>query len=212
MSKFSHLEDVEATAKQYPDSFFIPPRDERTSQKKGELVRLHFHLKNPKEGEPVAERMWVSITQEMGLFKGYKGELENAPVYIDDLNPGDIIAFKACHIAQTIIKKGSPGWIECGEKRAMASELCFKEGECVRFMYREAPDNDDDSGWRMFSGKESDEYANDSKNIRLPNVGYLLAWDPTLLMPLKHGIGAVFERTEKDNNWTAVEDWNPNGE
>jgi hypothetical protein len=212
MSKFSHLENVEDTARKHPDSFFIPPVEERKSQKKGDSVRLHFHIQNPKEDEPRAERMWVTVTQEMGLFRGYKGELENAPVYIEDLNPGDVITFKASNIAQTIIKKGSPRWIDCGEKKAMASELCFSEGECVRFMYREEPDNDDDSGWRLFSGKESDDYANDPKNIRLPNVGYLVDWDPTLLSPLKNGVGAVFERTEKNQKWTVVKDWSPTTE
>jgi hypothetical protein len=209
MRKFSYLENVEETAKQYPDSFFIPPIEERKSQKRGDSVRLHFHIKNPQEGEPRAERMWVKIKQEMGLFRSYKGELENAPAYIEDLNPGDLITFKACHIAQTIIKKDSPRWIDCREKRAMASEDCFAEGECVRFIYREQPENENDSGWRLFSGKESDEYANNPDNIRLPIVGYLVDWDPTLLAPLKNGVGSVFERFDKKQNWIAVKDWSP---
>lgn len=212
MSKFSHLENIEETANKHPKSFFIPPVEERKAQKKGDSVRLHFHLKNPKEDEPRAERMWVTITQEMGTLRDYKGELVSDPVYIDDLSPGNVISFKACHIAQTIIKKGNPLWIDCADKRAMVSELCFIEDECIRFMYREEPDNKDDSGWRMFSGKESDEYANDPKNIRIPEVGYLLDCDPTLLFPLKHGVGLVFERISKDTEWTVVEDWAPNNE
>lgn len=210
MSQFSHLENVEDTAKQHPDSFFIPSRQERRSQKIGDLVRLHFHLMNPKKGEPRAERMWVSITQEMGLFWGYKGKLQSDPVYIDDINFGDCISFTYLNIAQTVIKKVSEKWIDCGEQRAMVSELCFQGCECVRFLYREKTEDETDSGWRMFSGKETDEYSNNPKNIRLPNVGYLLSWDPTLLLPLKHGIGSVFERLDKNHEWIVVKDWTPN--
>jgi hypothetical protein len=35
------------------------------------------------------------------------------------------------------------------------------DGRRVAFMYREPPDNDVDSGWRLMSGFESDDYMND---------------------------------------------------
>ncbi|MDR3208637.1 MAG: DUF2185 domain-containing protein [Rickettsiales bacterium] len=37
----------------------------------------------------------------------------------------------------------------------------------IKFLYREKPDNEDDSGWRMFTGLEDDDYANDPKNIKM---------------------------------------------
>ncbi|MGH4140029.1 hypothetical protein [Clostridium sp.] len=61
------LEDVETVNKSNPSNFFIPDEKERKSQKKGDLVRLHFILTKPKENEPRAERMWVKITNR-GLF------------------------------------------------------------------------------------------------------------------------------------------------
>ena len=36
------LEDVESVNKENPNTFFIPSLEERSSQKKGDLVRLHF--------------------------------------------------------------------------------------------------------------------------------------------------------------------------
>jgi hypothetical protein len=209
MAKFLKLEDVEKTAKANPDTFFIPSSEERKNQRIGDSVRLHFLLDNPNNDEPRAERMWVTINQEQNMFRPYKGVLDNQPVYIDDLKIDDEITFKACHIARTIIKKDDPRWIDSSELKAFVSEMCFEKGEIVRFLYREKPDRKEDSGWRMFCGHETDEYANDAKNIRLVEVGLMLDRDPSLLEPLKNGVGTVFEREEKRKPWNRVTDWNP---
>jgi uncharacterized protein YegJ (DUF2314 family) len=105
MAKFLNLEDVEKKARENPEKFFIPSGEERKSQRVGDSVRLHFRLKNPSADEPRAERMWVTITQEQGFLKPYKGLLESSPVCIEDLEQGAEVTFKPCHIAQTIIKK-----------------------------------------------------------------------------------------------------------
>ena len=79
----------------------------------------------------------------------------------------------------------------------------------MRFLYREAADGKEDSGWRMFTGHETQEYSDDPKNIRLVEVGYMLDRDPSLLQPLKEGAGAVFERRAKAEPWNKVTDWTP---
>lgn len=43
---------------------------------------------------------------------------------------------------------------------ALASKWLVENNMKVRFMYREEPDDTSDSGWRFFSGDESDEYVN----------------------------------------------------
>jgi hypothetical protein len=48
----------------------------------------------------------------------------------------------------------------------------------------------------------------DPKNVRI-NVGYMLDRDPSLSQPLKEGVGAVFERKNKDESWIKVTDWTP---
>ena len=142
MANFLGLEDVEQTARENPDTFFLPAIEERKSQRVGDSVRLHFIIKNPADGEPRAERMWVTVTQTHGFLRPYKGKLQNLPAYIEDLKPGAEIRFKPCHIARTIIKKGDPGWIDGANLKAFVSEMCFQSGECVRFLYREAPDSE----------------------------------------------------------------------
>ena len=41
-------------------------------------------------------------------------------------------------------------------------------------MYKEEPDNDVDSGWRFFSGFETDEYVNNPKNIEVYDVNTIV--------------------------------------
>jgi len=209
MARFLRLENVEQTAKAHPDTFFISPLEERRSQKVGDSVRLHFFLRDPAGDEPRAERMWVTVTRKLGLLKPYKGELENQPVYIDDLQRGDEVTFKPRHIARTIIKKDDPRWIDSAELKALVSAMCLEGGECVRFLYREEPDREEDSGWRMFSGHEPDDYINDPDNIGVVDVGWMLDRDPSLLQPLKEGVGAVFEREDQGAEWQLVTDWSP---
>lgn len=209
MARLLGLEDVERTANEHPDTFFIPPDDERRSQQVGDSVRLHFLLADPAKGEPRAERMWVTVTESLGSGDSYRGTLENQPVFLDALTVGDEVSFEPRHIARTVIKKGDPRWIDSAELTAFVSAMCLEPAECVRFLYREQPDRAEDSGWRMFTGHESDEYTSDPKNVKLINVGWMLDRDPSLLEPLKKGVGAVYERKGKGSSWVAVTDWSP---
>ena len=152
-----YLDDVEAQAKANPDTFFIPVLEDRMGQKIEDLVRLHFVLTDPGPDDPRAERMWVEIFEKQDGGKRYKGYLTNMPYAIQSLSPGDVIEFEPKHIAQVIYKKDHPKWIDSAGKRAFVSEMCFVGDFTVRFMYREEPDNEEDSGWRMMNGQESDE-------------------------------------------------------
>lgn len=201
------LENVVETALKNENTFFIPSEKERNSQKTGNHVRLHFLLETPAENEPRAERMWVQITDiiKSEIVK-YIGVLVDDPVYIKDLKSGDVIEFDSTNIAQTIIKKDDPRWIDSYEKSAFVSKMFFEQDGVIRFMYREEPENDEDSGWRMFTGLEDDDYTNNPENIEIINVGYLLDKDPTLLEPLKNGYGVAFERDGDGAKWEKVDD------
>ena len=209
MAKFLELENVEQSARANPETFFIPTASERENQDIGDSVRLHFLLASPSEEEPRAERIWVTITQRRSFFRSYKGKLQTQPVFISNLGVGSEIAFQPHHIARTIIKKSDPRWIDYAEKKALVSKMCLEPGGIVRWLYRQTPDRDEDSGWRMFSGLETPEYNEDPANIRIANVDWLLDRDPTLLEPLKHNVGVAFERKEKNQPWARLADWNP---
>jgi hypothetical protein len=209
MAYWKQLEDVEETARKYPESFFIPKLRKRKTQRSGDSVRLHFLLESPEDGEPSAERMWVTVTRACGVLTAYLGRLENDPAFIQNLKAGDEVRFKPCHIARVTIKRDDPEWIDSSEQKALVSKMCLERDQTVRFLYRQQPDRAQDSGWRMFSGTESQEYNDDPKNIAIVDVGWILDRDPTLLEPLKEGIGAVFERTELGDKWARVHDWIP---
>lgn len=201
------LEDVEIVNKEYPNSFFIPSFTERSTQKIGDLVRLHFLLNNPKGGEPRAERMWVEILDVKMSGEKYIGILTNMPVYIKDLNIGDEIEFEPKHIARTFIKKEDSSWLDIAEKKALVSKMCMEDNGIIRWLYREEADREEDSGWRMFSGEENEEYTDNPDNIRIVSVGYLLDKDPTLLEIIKDEISSAYERPNKETPWEKIEEW-----
>jgi hypothetical protein len=128
------LENVEEIAKENPDQFFIPSKDERKNQKIGDLVRLHFILNEKGPGFPRAERMWVKISEISNDGKNFKGYLTNQPNYIKGLKADDVISFHIANIAQVIIKRTDPKWIECGEQAALVSNKCFDKDQIVRFI------------------------------------------------------------------------------
>ncbi|MFD2332581.1 DUF2185 domain-containing protein [Cohnella sp. GCM10020058] len=202
------LEDVEQTNLLNPNTFFIPSLKERQKQKKGDFVRLHFVLEHPAEDEPRAERMWVEVTGKKRWGQTYTGILTNQPVYIKSLQIGDQIEFEPKHIARVIIPKDDPRWLDIGEQMALVSNKCLEEGGCVRWLYRETPDREDDSGWRLFEGTESDAYSSQASNISVVNLYALLDKDPSLITPLKGAFGTAFERENTNSPWIEIKDWN----
>jgi hypothetical protein len=203
------LEDVEEAARAKPRSFFIPSLDERCAQSVGDEVRLHFVLTGEGPDLPRAERMWVDIVERTGEPPRYVGALTSQPAFITNLQIGERIPFGPQHIAQTVIKRSDPRWFEAAERDALVSRQVLDDGEAIRWMYREAVTRDADSGWRLFSGRETAEYLNDSANATLRNVGWLLDLDPTLLPAIRADIGSAFERESPSEPWVEVTDWKP---
>lgn len=204
MSRSWTLENVEATSAEYPDTFFIPAQEERRHLAVGRLVRLHFVLADPPDDGPRAERMWVEV--HATTETGYLGVLTNRPAYILDLSPGDVVEFGPQHVARTFITKDDPRWHPNMEMKALVSENVI-EGACC-WLYREAPDRPEDSGWRLFGGDETEEQLEDSSRVRVCNVAWLCDLDPSLEPILRMQEGA-FEREHRGAPWQRVEDFTP---
>lgn len=200
------LENVETRAQKYGDSFFIPSRTERSGQKPGKRVRLHFLLAAPELGEPRTERLWVEIVNIKAAGSRYEGILVIQPVYIKNLNCGDTIEFGAEHIAQTILIQNDEG-VQYADKLALVSALGLEPGESFCCIRRETPECDEDSGWRIFTGYEPSGYAEECSNIRLIEIGCLLAKDASLFEVFQiGGIGAAFKRSRPGQPWRKVKD------
>ncbi len=80
---------------EYPDTFHIPSKDERTTRVPGDLVKLGFEVEAEENGFS-GERMWVKIIEAHGGL--YIGILNSIPMFIDDLWPEDIVFFQPEHI------------------------------------------------------------------------------------------------------------------
>lgn len=73
----------------------------------------------------------------------------------------------------------------------------------VRFMYREKPDNQNDSGWRFFSGDEDQAYVDNPNNIAVYDVETILAIDRDIEKHLSAPFGAAFEREDPNGVFEA---------
>lgn len=88
----------------------------------------------------------------------------------------------------------------------IATDKITVEGYPVRYMYREEPDNDMDSGWRFMSGFEDDDYMNDGNYHAVYDVNTIANYDPSIIPFLASAIGAVFEKTPESERFLAVTD------
>lgn len=76
----------------------------------------------------------------------------------------------------------------------IASNEVAKERKPVGYLYREEPDNERDSGWRVFSGEETQQYADDPSNFAMYNAETILDIDPSIRVLLGTPAPAAFER------------------
>lgn len=83
-----------------------------------------------------------------------------------------------------------------GRGSCIASDRILVDNQRVGYMYREAPDQSHDSGWRFFSGTESQEYCDDAGNFSFYDVNTVANYDSSILPFLDADVGAAFERNE----------------
>jgi hypothetical protein len=68
------------------------------------------------------------------------------------------------------------------------------DGQPIGFMYREIPDDGEDSGWRFLSGTETQAYIDDPTNSGLYEVNTIANYDTAIIPYLDAPFGAEFER------------------
>jgi hypothetical protein len=91
----------------------------------------------------------------------------------------------------------------------IASNKITVDGSPVRFMYREAPHNDTDSGWRFLSGLETAAYMKKSSNHAFHDCNTIANHDRTIIPFLGEPIGSVFEKATPRSKFVRVTDWKP---
>ena len=98
---------------------------------------------------------------------------------------------KQFHLPADAISAVAVGFGGC-----IATDRITVDGAKVGYMYREAPDDSLDSGWRFFAGDESEDYTNDPANFAIYDVNTIANYDAEITMHLEAEKGARFERVD----------------
>jgi len=194
------LTDSEKLAKENKYTFYKPSKEILKNLKVGNIVKLTFEFESSNLEHPGAERMWVEITE---INEGkFKGTLDNHPFYLHELYADDEINFEYKHIIDHDLGLSEPNLVDKYYDRCFATNKVLYDNAPINYIYREEPmEKDDerdyiDTGWRILSGDESDEYMEDIENISLVSIGSVLKRDDSFIDLLDSEIGTSFERNE----------------
>ena len=194
------LTDSEKLAKENKYTFYKPSKNILKNLTVGNIVQLTFEYESSNSEQPSAERMWVEITEIKD--DKFKGKLDNHPFYLHELYAGDEIKFKYKHIIDHDSELSEPNLVDKYYDRCFATNKVLYENAPINYIYREEPMEKDeekdyiDTGWRILSGDESDEYIEDLENISLVSIGSILSRDDSFIDLLESEIGTSFERNE----------------
>lgn len=89
----------------------------------------------------------------------------------------------------------------------LVSRMVADQKKKPKFMYREKRTKPEDSGWRIFSGEESDDYVNNPENIAISSPSTILKQDASIANLLLKGVGSVYERVSDTAEWRKVHDF-----
>jgi hypothetical protein len=81
-----------------------------------------------------------------------------------------------------------------GRGSCIATDMITVAGQRVGYMYREEPGNPSDSGWRFFSGTESQAFVDDPANLELYDVNTIANYDPEIVPLLDAQFPVAFAR------------------
>ena len=83
-----------------------------------------------------------------------------------------------------------------GYGSCFATDRITMKGKRVGFMYRQAPVDDADSGWRFLAGDESDVYVTDLDNHGIYDVNTIANFDPDIVPFLDAPELSAFQRRD----------------
>lgn len=87
-----------------------------------------------------------------------------------------------------------------------ATDRITVEGLPVRFMYREEPESQDDTGWRFCSAIDEDEdYMENPENIGFFDVNTIANYDRSIIPYLMSPVGSAFEKPPEADEFEPTE-------
>ena len=198
-----HLADAAELAARHPYTFYKSPPEAIAQVRPGEVVKLIFAFHSDDPHAPGAERMWV-LVDTLEPHGRFTGKLDNMPGYIQDLQAKDPVAFEARHIINTQ-HDDDDNLVNRYAGLCFVTKRVLEDGAPVGYLYREEPDNADDSGWRFTANDESDDYMHDSANVALVSLGAVLSVDDRFIKLLDAPAGAAFAFDRNTQAFVAVE-------
>ncbi|MGS2738743.1 DUF2185 domain-containing protein [Sinomicrobium sp. M5D2P17] len=89
-----------------------------------------------------------------------------------------------------------------------ATDKITVDGLRVGYMYREEPDFENDSGWRFFSGTESQEYVDGFNNTGIYEVNTIANYDTAIIPYLHFPVETELERKNDSDEFIIVSERN----
>lgn len=201
------LDNADALAAQYRYTFYKPSPAVIARLAPGDVVKLIFRFESDDPEAPGAERMWV-IVDEVLPQGHFQGRLDNEPRHITDLRLGDPVAFEACHIVNTQLDDDEASLAERYALRCFVTRRVLDDGCPVGYLYREDPDGEDDSGWRITANDDTEDeaYMDNPAHLAYVSLGVVLNLDDAFVDLLDEPAGAAYVRDADTGAFVACGD------
>lgn len=91
----------------------------------------------------------------------------------------------------------------------LASSLILNERPLpIRFFYKEVPQHVNDTGFRFYSGQETDEFLMEDNAACVAPLDCMERLDPSISELVRMSeVGSVWERLPNSNSWVPVHDY-----
>ena len=199
-----HLTDAADLAARHPYTFYKSPPGAIAQVRPGDVVKLIFAFHSDDPQSPGAERMWV-LVETIEPLGHFTGKLDNMPGYIEDLKAEDPVAFEARHIINTQ-HDNDDNLVNRYAGLCFVTKKILEDGAPVGYLYREEPDNGNDSGWRFTANDESDDYIHDSANVALVSLGAVLSVDDRFIALLDSPAGSAYAFDHDTQQFMAMDE------
>lgn len=87
---------------------------------------------------------------------------------------------------------------------ALVTDHVTVDGMKIGYMYRDEPEDNDDSGWRFLSGTENQKYMDDPKNAGWYEVNTVANYDKAIIPYLDAAFGTEWERVEGTDEFRQI--------
>ena len=82
-----------------------------------------------------------------------------------------------------------------GQRTCVATDCIFDDGCTIGYMYREVPEDANDSGWRFFEGAEMPDYLAVAENFARYDLNTMANFDRSILPFLDSAVGTALTRS-----------------